>query len=138
MSYRDRNSTQRVRLFNDGPTMTKTSFKESCDINVILRRAAKGEVMTHLREGGAFRDLPPAIEFHEAMNMVLAAEQAFQELPSDVRRRFQNDPGSLLAFVEDASNREEAIELGLIDKPASPAVDAASPAPAPSQEDAAT
>ena len=41
----------------------------------------------------------------------------FDNLPSDVRNRFNNNPAQLLDFVADPENKEEAIELGLLPKP---------------------
>jgi phage internal scaffolding protein len=51
----------------------------------------------------------------EAMSLVMAAEDHFMQLPSNIRSRFNNDPGQLLNFLGEASNREEAIKLGLIE-----------------------
>jgi len=34
-------------------------------------------------------------------------------LPSDVRKRFSNDPAELIDFLADKKNDEEAIKLGL-------------------------
>ena len=38
-------------------------------------------------------------------------------LPADLRKRFSNDPGQLLSFLENEDNRAEAIKLGLVNAP---------------------
>ena len=38
----------------------------------------------------------------------------FDSLPSSLRERFSNDPSRLLAFVDDESNFDEAVKLGLL------------------------
>ena len=47
------------------------------------------------------------------MNVIRAAEEAFNAMPAEVRDRFQNDPGRFLEFANDASNYEEALKMGL-------------------------
>ena len=46
--------------------------------------------------------------------MLSNARESFAMLPSSIRKRFDNDPGLLLAFLDDENNREEAFSLGLI------------------------
>lgn len=108
--------TPRVRVFSDvsGKSMTKQSFKDECDINVIMKRYQDNGVMpfAEAREP-RFVDATAA-DFQEAMFMVADARSAFMDMPSGLRARFKNDPAELLAFLEDDRNREEAISLGLV------------------------
>ena len=53
------------------------------------------------------------IDFHSSMNVIRAAEEAFNAMPAEVRDRFQNDPGRFLEFANDASNYDEAVKMGL-------------------------
>ena len=92
-------------------------FATECDINEIVRRfGLTGELPENPRlpQSGDFTGIS---DFHEAMNAVRAADEAFMEFPAEVRARFDNDPGKMMAFCEDARNREEAIELGFIPRP---------------------
>ena len=61
--------------------------------------------------------LAQSLTFRQAQETVIAAAEAFAALPSRVRQRFNNDPAELLEFLADESNREEAVFLGLIEKP---------------------
>ena len=101
----------------DEEVMTKQSMAAECDINNILQRYEKTGVLSHIRSGGTYETLPDALDFHEAMNLVLNAQQMFEELPSKLRARFGNDPAQLLQFCEDPANKDEAIQLGLVPLP---------------------
>lgn len=104
---------------------TKQSFKDECDINVILRRYAATGQLDHLNlRTPLYGEIQP-VDFQQAMGLVVEARAMFQALPAEVRDRFQNDPAKLLAFVSDEKNRPEAERLGLVVKKSTP------PAPAP-------
>lgn len=94
------------------PSMTKQQFRDDCDINVMVARALRGEILP--QRSGSFGDFTAVRDFHSAMNQVTAARDAFMSLPAKVRSRFDNDPGALLDFLGDPSNLKEAVELGLI------------------------
>lgn len=135
-----------VRAIPVGETMTKQAMKDECDIHQILKQFTRTGVLTHVRESvGEFFDVPPhAADYHEALTIVAEAQSMFMELPSRVRARFDNDPGEFVAFCEDPANRDEMIELGLIDnqalinaKAAADEAAAAAPAGGPAPEDAA-
>lgn len=99
----------------EDPSLAQQSAKEDCDINKILERVARGimpDVSQRPPQYGDFTST--ANDFHDAMNLVCAAQEAFDQLPAIVRARFGNDPEQLLAFLDDASNREEAVRLGLV------------------------
>ena len=48
-------------------------------------------------------------------NKVCEAKSAFEDLSSDVRSRFKNDPSNLIDFVMDVDNALEAHEMGLLE-----------------------
>ena len=58
-------------------------------------------------------DFEETFDFQSSMNVIRAAEEAFNAMPAEVRDRFQNDPGRFLEFANDASNYEEALKMGL-------------------------
>lgn len=51
------------------------------------------------------------------MQLMAQAQQNFMLLPAEIRERFNNDPGRLIAFLEDDRNKNEAIKLGIVNKP---------------------
>ena len=48
-------------------------------------------------------------------NKVCEAKSAFEDLSSDVRSRFKNDPSELIDFVMNSDNALEAHEMGLLE-----------------------
>lgn len=120
----------RVQSVPEGETRTKQSFKDTTDINRIMSSYKRTGLVSHVSPGGArYEDLPDAFDFHEAASRVVLANQAFQALPARLRDRFGNEPGPLLAFLQDVKNRDEAIALGLIERPVSPVADPVPEAP---------
>lgn len=97
-----------------GESMAKQSFKDECDINLILARYQRTGILEHTRNSVAqYLDVSGA-DFQEAQNLIAGARSMFYELPAGLRERFENDPAKLLSFLEDEKNRPEAITLGLL------------------------
>lgn len=96
-------------------TLTIQSEKDNCDINVILARYAAANEIPIFPEGkeGRFGDFRNTPNFQEAMDRVAQAKEYFDTLPAEIRSRFKNEPAQLLDFMEDETNNEEAIKLGL-------------------------
>lgn len=128
----------RVYTPNTGPSLTKQSFKDECDVNNILRKYQKTGLITHSNpRSGTFDDLPSDIDFQQSMNTIIAAESAFTSLPSSLRRRFNNSPEEFLSFVYDPANTNELIELGLATNKSGPGQspgDATPAEPAPAEQ----
>lgn len=110
----------RVQTNVSGASMTKQSFKDECDINVIMKRYEASGILPGMERAGQARYLDcTGVDYVEAMRVVADAKSAFGELPARLRDRFENDPAKLIAFLEDGRNLEEARELGLA-RPADP------------------
>jgi len=111
---------------------THQEFKVECDINSIMARYQATGVMPQPWKSPPqpmWGDFASAPEFFEAQQLLLDARQSFMNLPAKVRTRFNNNPGELLAFVQDPNNTDEARTLGLVDPAPPPA--AAAPPPTP-------
>lgn len=79
------------------------SFRESCDINNIVARFNSGDVSALSRSQGAFFDatqLPHT--YAEMLNTVINAEATFNQLPLEVRERFENNYVKWLSMMDDA------------------------------------
>lgn len=97
--------------------MTKQAFADEVNINNIISKYKQTGVLPNsarsaLAQFGDFSEVP---SYQDALNTVMLAQDVFAELPSAVRNRFSNDPGEMLAFLNNSNNREEAIKMGLID-----------------------
>jgi len=92
---------------------TKQSFKEECDINNIVRAYRPNQNGTRIYQFDDYTN----VDFFEMQNSVAAGTEKFLELPSHIRKKFDNNVGNLIRFINDKNNKTEAITLGLIDKP---------------------
>lgn len=111
------NLPERVRIEFPLETLTVQSEAASCEINNIMAKYEKTGMIDHVKENGQYVDLPNGIEYHDAMNLTLAAQQSFAGLPAQVRKEFDNDPTQFLAFVENPENVARMGELGLLNEP---------------------
>lgn len=105
------------------PSRTQKQYAYEADIN---------EIISRYRETG----IPPPVggrepifgdfsddrigDFHQALQTINGVQELMQQLPAAVRSRFKNNPAEILAFIQNPANIPEAIELGLVDKPAEP------------------
>lgn len=106
------------------PTMAQQQFRDEADINTIMERFGRtGELIAPVRmpEYGDFSGIN---DYHTAMNAVIDAQASFDALPAKIRSRFDNDPGKFVEFCLDENNREEAINIGLIEAVNKPVVQA--------------
>lgn len=115
-------ASSRTAISFPNATMTKQSFKDECDINTILLKYQKTGFLdpAMVRARGSFGDFTSYDDYHSSLNQIIEAQEAFDQLPSSLRKRFSNDPGELLAFLEDPKNNEEAYKLGLREHPVEP------------------
>lgn len=113
------NRPKRRRVFSDtvGESMTHQSFKDECDINNIIRTWERtGLDPSRADKTPRYGDFSDMSDYHEALNLVSDVNNAFADLPADLREKFANDPAELLAFVNNPDNEEEAISLGILSK----------------------
>lgn len=119
--------------FADALSKTQQSFKDECDINLIMARYRSTGVMPPPGRSppvAQFGDFASAPDFMEAQNTLLRAQASFDSLPVKVRDRFNYDPVKFLEFLSDAKNADEAEALGLL-SPEAVARRAAARAPPP-------
>lgn len=96
------------------PSLVQPQYKQASDINTMIKRALGGD-MSVFRARGHMVDASEAPEsYHEAMNIVARAEQAWDSLPDAVRRAYGNAANfvaeyekSLLAPVEEPAKASE-------------------------------
>lgn len=101
-------------------TLAQQQFKDECDINNIMERFGLTGELPSSPIPPNYGDFSGVLDYHSAMNAVLAAQDAFMELPAQLRARFENDPNNLVQFLNNPENLNEAIDLGLVNKPIEP------------------
>lgn len=93
--------------------LTHQSFKKECDINTIMRKFEKDQMLEHVsRLEGSYGDFGDGTDFHESLNIVRRAEEMFMTLPAAMRAEFSNDPSEFLTFTATATE-EQLRERGL-------------------------
>jgi len=106
--------------FND-PSLAKQAFRDECDINNILSRFEKTQTLEHLNQHeGRYGDFINVQSYQDSLNQVMAAQSAFDTLPSRLRKMFDNDPEKFLEFATNPDNEEALIKMGLAPRPEAP------------------
>lgn len=94
---------------------TEQAHKAKCDVKTILTKYARTGLIDHVSKfEGTYGDMS-GIDYKAALDKITGAQRSFESLPSNIRKRFKNDPEQFLRFFENPENREEAVKLGLID-----------------------
>lgn len=96
------------------PSLAQQNFKDESDINYIVRQFGLTGELPGQTLSPQYGDFTGVLDYHSAVNAVLAAQDEFMDLPAQMRARFDNDPARLIDFLQNEENREEAIKLGLV------------------------
>jgi phage internal scaffolding protein len=105
-------------LVCDDPSLTVQADVEASDINSIVRKFGITHELPYglaVPEYADYSNIPN--DYHAAMSYINESNDVFMNMPANVRSRFSNDPGLFLDFVQNPSNRDEAISLGLVPSP---------------------
>lgn len=114
---RKKNGSRRVKMECIGPSKTRASQQKETEINHIVAKYDRTGTLTHVaRTIPRFDDVSNITDYKSALDQVMEAQSKFKELPSDIRKQFDNDPGKLIEFLSDSNNLEKAAEIGLVSK----------------------
>lgn len=131
-----------------GQSMTKQASANECCINQIMARFHKTGLLPQpmSERKASYGDFTQITDYHQAQSMVAEARQTFNDLPSNIRSYFKNDPELLIEFLDDPDNEAKAVKLGLTNpkvviekpdkpkpKPVVPTVPAPGPGPEPTE-----
>lgn len=113
--------------FSKEKSIVKKEFQDQTNINSMLKRfKVTGQIPVN-KNMPQYGDVSGVKSFHDAHEVVQQAYDSFDTLPSAIRKRFGNDPLSIIEFLDNPSNLEESYSLGLRDRPIQPAVDPLNP-----------
>jgi len=94
-------------------SLAQQHLKEETDINNIVQTFTRTGMLPQ-------HSLPPLAEdfqiiksFQQAMDLVVEARESFQQMPAEVRNRFQNDPARFVEFCSNPDNKAEMRKWGL-------------------------
>lgn len=93
-----------INLVEDGVRdvyMDIQSHKDSCSIELALKRFALGDVSALQQRQGAYGDFTTFPRtFAEVLQVMINAESYFDSLPAEIRRNFDNDLNKFLASLD--------------------------------------
>lgn len=111
----------RMPLSIEGESLTQQHMAQEADIRHIIRKHDRTGLITHVARGVAtYGDYSEVNEYREALDIVRNASNSFMQLPAEIRKQFNNDPGEFFEFATDPANNEKMVELGLKEAPPSP------------------
>lgn len=117
MTKKSQRRFPRRPIMNIEPSMTKQSFQDECNINNIMAKFQKtGAINHYAKHAPHYGDATP-IQLTEALNIVIQAQDMFDDLPSSIRKRFNNSPEEFLEFVQNPENADEMVKMGLKNAP---------------------
>lgn len=98
--------------------MTDQKYKNSCDINNIVKQFAKTGILPTNNKMPQYGDFSAIPTLEAAFDTAQTAVDAFLSLPATIRKLLDNDPANLEKFVSNEENKEICEKYGLIEKPA--------------------
>lgn len=118
---------QTPMTFEENSPYTRQEFKAESDINTIMSRYQRTGELPHVNVvAPQYLDVT-GMDFHAHMNAIREAQELFDQLPSQIRNRFQNDPGEFIDFCGDQNNHPELARMGLLSAEATKAILTPSP-----------
>lgn len=99
------------------PVVVVQADANEADINKIVARMNKTGQMPRMADGEPFYgDISEFTGLQDAYIKVQEANELFMSMDASIRTRFDNDPVKMVEFLEDPSNYDEALELGMVVK----------------------
>lgn len=99
-------------------SQTQQNSRDAVDVNKLMAKYRKTGLLDHVNtHEGNYGDFSTHTDFAESMNKVVKATEAFEQLPSEIRKDFNNDTAEFLKFVHDPKNGAKMYEMGLAIKP---------------------
>jgi len=95
-------------------TKTQQHMKAECDITNIIRKYNATGLLPAVREAQAsYGDFSNCHDYQSSLNEIIEANNAFDAMPAQIRKKFNHNPANFLEFVSNPENIEEMIKMGL-------------------------
>jgi len=108
-------------LLCEDASRTSQEFAEEVDINTIVEQFGLSGKLPQGLVMPVYGDFSGINDYHSAASAIAEANETFDQLPADIRSRFQNDPGQFVDFALDVQNRAQLEEWGMVNpQPVSP------------------
>ena len=109
------NGTKRFQIkFDQNDGRTQQHQKDECDINLIIKRHTPEQIaLMATQNEGQYGDAS-SVDYHAAQNIIANANTMFNDLPSEIRNQFDNDPALFLDFTSNEENYAEMRKMGIM------------------------
>lgn len=97
------------------PTLTQQNTAEQTDINYIVATFARTGVLPQAQKLPTYGDFSQVSDFRSAMELIQQSQELFQNLPSDARSHFNNNPALFLDYMQNSPEQALIDKLGLSD-----------------------
>jgi hypothetical protein len=113
-----RSSIDCQQAIKDGEkVLVEQSHKKEVEINNIVRKHGEDLIRQVASLQEFVYDDVTGNDFQESMNALLRASEAFENVPSEIRKEFDHSPAKFMDFVHNPENKEKMIEMGLAKAP---------------------
>jgi phage internal scaffolding protein len=110
------NGTKRFQIkFDQDDGRTQQHQKDECDINLIIKRHSPEQIALMATQNEGHYGDATSVDYHAAQNIIANANTMFNDLPSEIRNQFDNDPATFLDFTSNEANHAEMREMGIME-----------------------
>lgn len=112
---------KRVSFETVGESLTEQQYAhESTILAKIQKYDSQGFFDSINRNPAQYNDYSDVIDLAHAVDKIDKANESFATVPSDIRKRFNNNPSEFFKFASDEKNFDELVSMGLATKPEVP------------------
>lgn len=110
------NGTKRVSQTFGENSRVEQSHKDKTNINSIMRKYIRQGTVPISGKIPIFGDFTGNTDFHTTQNKIVEAKEKFMKVPSEIRKKFNNDVGEFIEFANNPENQQELENMGLLPK----------------------
>lgn len=92
---------------------TEQAHRDAVNVNNIIKKYARTGTIEHIKYVEPSYIDTTGADFKTSLDKVIKIQQKFEEIPANIRKRFDHDPEKFLNFFNDEKNKEEAVKIGL-------------------------
>jgi len=108
------------KCFKNSPSMTEQHTGHTTDINYLVKKYTPDELAAYIAARNQYRQEVKGHDFsiepslQEGKNAILVMKEEWAKLPSKIKKEFNNDMVAFLKFLDNPSNKDKMIELGIL------------------------
>lgn len=110
-----KNGSRRVQTETPGESRTQQHLHEQTKMSSILARYDRTGQFNHVNVSpGMYGDFTQYQDLRSNIEKVRSAQAQFDQIPAQIRNKFDNDPTRLVEYLSNPSNLDEAESLGFL------------------------